>query len=236
MIAGDTKIFLLSNLKEPTTLAELHAKGGYPFPIFTTTDHVTVGWLDRIVPLGQTRVLKVTLDDGTSFKATPEQKIILLDGARVRVDYLSEGKSLRPLYLSRKQNYPMFEEISDYNLKAVVSMDCQKVRKVARMVGEFKHGERLPPGTKVSHIDGDKENCHPSNLDVSINPGARQRKFVHPFAKSLKDAIEFINQQPRNHKVVSVSDAGTDFVYGCVSVQTDNLALGGVFFGTIEDE
>lgn len=236
MISGDTKIYTLSNLSAPTTLAEL-AKGKYPIPVFTAVGRVTVGWLDRIVSFGEMKVLRVTLDDGTFFKATPDQKLVCLDGTTVKAANLKPGNSLAPLYLSfDKQGYPMFEEISNYNVGAIASMDCQKVRKVARMVGESKYGDRLPPGTTVSHIDGDKKNCHPVNLDVSVNPDARQRKFVHPFAKSLKDAIEFINSTPRNHKVMSVADAGDDFVYGCVSLESSNLALGGVFFGTIEHE
>lgn len=237
MISGDSKVYLLSKLDEPKTVADLATAGIYPLLVFTAEGRVTIGQVDRFVKFGVAKLLNVTLDDGTTLKVTPDQRFQLLDGTACKASELTIGKSLLPLYLSEeKQGYPMFAEIGGYNIHALTSMDCQRVRKVARMVGEFKHGDRLPPGTTVSHIDGNKKNCHPDNLNVIVKPDAKQRKFEHPFAKSLKDANAFIKLHPRNHKVALVSDAGSELVYGCASVSTRNLAVNGVFLNTIEDE
>jgi hypothetical protein len=235
MIAGDSKIFLLSDLGEPTTIGALASLRSFPYAVFTATGRVTVGTLDRIVNMGKRKIISVTLDDNSVLRVTADQKLLLLDGTYAPASDCA-GKSLTPLYLGEKKGYPTFEEIGDYHLHALTSMDCERVRKVARMVGEYKRGDRLPPKTTVSHIDGNKKNCHPDNLDVSVNLDAKQRKFMHPYAKAIKEANEFIKANKRNHKVIAVEDAGEDFVYGCVSLNSKNLAVNGVFIGTIEDE
>jgi len=53
-----------------------------------------------------TKVLKITLDDGQTFKFTPDHKFLMRDGSYKEAQYLEEGDSIMPLYSKKtKKGY-----------------------------------------------------------------------------------------------------------------------------------
>jgi hypothetical protein len=238
MLSGDTPIYLLRDLSKPVTLGELAHKGTFPEAVMSFDGtRITVGWLERVVSCGMAPVKSVIFDDHTGFKATSDQKLLYFDGTPVSIDAVELHKSLMPLYLDKdKHGYPTYRENSGYHLDANTEADCQKVRKVARMVAEAKLSSRIVSNTYVKHIDGNRLNCHPDNLAVTVKSNAKQRKFIHPFIKAVLDANEIIESHPRNHKIVEVSSGGEYAnVYGCVVSPMNNVAIGGIFMVTDND-
>lgn len=229
---------ILSDVMAPISLAELATRhSDDPVAVFTVTDRVTVGWLDAVAPGGVAHVLNIRLDDDTVLKVTEDQEFVLLDGTIIKAHDLKPGHSLCPLYLSLdKHGYPNYRETSSYNAGALTHIDHQKVRKVSRMVAEYKEGGRLIPSTFVTHVDQNRKNCHPINLTVTHKNNTKQRKVVAPIVAALKEAQKVIQAHPKNHKIIQVTIGKPEAVYSCVMPHSDNLAIGGVFLRSTKGE
>ena len=239
MFAGDTKIHLLRDLANPVTLADLAKSDSLPEPIFTFNGFcITVGYLEKVISCGKVPVKQVMFDNHEGIIVTPDQEFLLLDGTPTKLKDIELHKSLMPLYLSQdKHGYPTYQENTDYHLSAHTITDRHRTRKVSRMVAEAQTASRLIPNTYVNYIDGNKYNCHPINLAVTTKSNAKQRKFVHPFVKAVIEAQKIIETHPKNHKVVEISsDEQYANVYGCVVSPMNNVAIGGVFMVTADDE
>ena len=114
---------------------------------------------------------KITLDNGKSFKCTPDHMIMTVDGNFRRADELSVGQSLMPLH--SRINKSGYEEFYDKNKCAWV----QTHRRVAETLKgkdtedakeRLKH-EDIPIAKKVlniHHVDGNKLNNIPDNIKV----------------------------------------------------------------------
>lgn len=239
MLLGSSQVFLLRDLSKPTTLADLAISDSLPEPVLSFDGkRITVGFLERVVSCGKAPVISVMFDDHQGLHVTQDQPFLLFDGTPCPAKDLKPSNSLMPLYLGQdKRGYPTYRENTGYHLHAETEADCQKVRKIARMVAEYKEGTRLTSKTYVNHIDGSKYNCHPDNLAVTHKSEAKQRKFIHPFVKAVLDAKKIIESHPKNHKVVEVLPGEQHVnVYGCVVSPWNNIAIGGVFLQTANDE
>lgn len=238
MLSGKTHIYILSDLEKPVTLDELARSDRLPQPVFSFDgQRITVGWLEQIIPCGRSPVINVIFDNHDGLVVTRDQKLLLFDGSPASTEENLIGKSLLPLYLSKdRHGYCTYRENTGYHLNANTEADCQKVRKVARMVAEAKLSSRLVSNTYVKHIDGNKQNCHPDNLSVTQKSGIKQRKFVHPFVKAVIDAQKIIESHHKNHKVVEVLPGEQVNVYGCIVTPMNNMAVNGVFVQTSDNE
>lgn len=239
MIAADTLIECLSDLSKLITIDTLYkTHSDTVIPVFTQTlERITVGCIERIVHLGKAPICVVETD-GSTLKVTPDQKFLLLDGSLCSAADLVAGKSLMPLYLRvDKIGNTLYLENTDYNAGALVVCDAAKERKVSRMVAETLLGSRLPKALFVTHVDDNKNNCHPSNIAVEHRSGYNNKCFIHPFIKAMKDAKEFIQANQRNHKVINVTSGGMEDVFGCIMKRGENnFAACGVFLKSAEDE
>lgn len=239
MLLGSSQVYLLRDLSKPTTIADLAICDTLPEPVFTFDGtRITVGLLERVVSCGKAPVITVVFDNHSGLHVTADQPFLLFDGTPCLAKDLTPGKSLMPLYLGQnKRGYPTYRENTSYHLNAETEADCQKERKTARMVAEHKIGARVGSKIHVNHIDGSKYNCHPDNLAVTHKSDAKQRKFIHPFVKAVLDAKKIIESHPKNHKVVEVLQGEQHAnVYGCVVSPWNNIAIGGVFLQTANDE
>lgn len=238
MLSGKSHIYTLSNLETPRTLEELAHCDTLPEPVFSFDGvRITVGWLERVIHCGRVSVHDLIFDNHDGLVVTADQRLLLFNGDPVTLEEGVIGKSLLPLYLDRdKHGYPIYRENTGYHLNANTEADCQKTRKVARMVAENKLSSRLVSNTYVKHVDGNRYNCHPDNLAVTQKSGAKQRKFVHPFVKAVIDAQKIIESHPKNHKVVEILSGESVDVYGCIVSPMNNMAVNGVFVQTADDE
>jgi len=184
--------------------------------------------------LGQQQVFEVKLDDGGLVQASPSTLFVTLGGERKMAPELQPGDRLLPLYLEEDAHgYPTFRVPG-----RVVK------RKIARFVAEWKLGRKLPKGTNVLHIDKDRKNYHPDNLEIKLDGRGPKKGHKNPLITAYNDAKELLNEfaavsplisqivekkTKRNHKVVAVTPGKLSEVY-CASVRSmGSLCASGVF-------
>lgn len=215
-------------------------------------------WRDGRITVGQVRgrigprkpMVRVLLDDGTALRVSIDQEFVRRDGSLVRAGSLAGGDRLMPLYVSFTTNgYPLFRHVSNHFKDAPCPIDRKRRRLVSRMVCEWRVGGRLQPGVKVWHLDRDRRNCDPSNLDLryarnrgsALVPRIKAVAQANKFADAAWDLIakhrrERLRPSPDNHRVKSVDEADEEPVLvldstleGCF-----NVGVGGVFLAVKE--
>lgn len=184
--------------------------------------------------VGQQQIFDVALDDGNRLSVSASSKLVMTSGRMKMPPELVPGDSLLPLYLEEDNHgYPTYR---------IPGRDVK--RKIARLVAEWKLGRKLPRGTVVKHIDGNRKNYHPDNLRITIdeNRGVKSHKnkavrAIHMGQKALE---EFATMSPRladvvkprrkrNHKVESVIPGLLDEVYTASVQFMGLLSVSGVF-------
>lgn len=208
-------------------------------PVFSWDGlRITVGLASKCRPTGEEQLFSVVLDDGSELAVGASTAFLLRSGDEaLSPAELSRGDSLLPLYLSEdKQGYPTYKNVG-LRWPTGPKIDRQSVRKISRMVAEWKHGAPLPAGTYVEHIDGDRKNCHPDNLRIVHKPAKASRSKRYGLVDALKEAADVVREfeqirpkrLPNNHSVCDVTPMEMDVVYD-LTVDTGNvIVLGGVF-------
>ena len=109
------------------------------------------------------KLIKITLDDGTSLKTAPEHPYVLRDGSSVRADQLIPGMSLMPLY----------REITDKGYERCYNPETQKYETTHSLVAKnFYQNEWQNTARPVVHHkcpwerETNKRNNSPRNLEV----------------------------------------------------------------------
>ena len=109
------------------------------------------------------KLIKITLDDGTSLKTAPEHPYVLRDGSSVRADQLITGMSLMPLY----------REITDKGYERCYNPETQKYETTHSLVAKnFYQNEWQNTERPVVHHkcpwerETNKRNNSPKNLEV----------------------------------------------------------------------
>lgn len=173
-IAMHQKVNLLDN--RDLTLQEIieeYEQGieNYTYTVNQKTLELEPG---KIVWAGKTRLnaqlVEVLLDNGEKVITTPDHRYIMRDGSEVEAQYLKEGDSLMPLYLSthktskyqHEEKYLRYICPSNGKKKWVHTMVCPKTK----------------PGieTEIHHKDLNSLNNHPSNL---IEMDTKEHRELH---------------------------------------------------------
>ena len=103
-LAGDTAIRLLNG--ETKTIKELYESQAKDFWVYSIdkNGNIVPGKADTVLLTRKNAdVLKVTLDNGKSFKCTPDHKCMLRDGSYVEAKDLKAGVALMPLYTKKER-------------------------------------------------------------------------------------------------------------------------------------
>jgi hypothetical protein len=102
-------------------------------------------------------LVKVLLDDGSSFTCTPDHRIMLRNGQYVQAQYLVEGTSLMPFnsYKRSDRNYRM--------IQSNTGRDIAQYAHVAQYYDIIKEGYN---SQHIHHKDGNGFNDLPENLEV----------------------------------------------------------------------
>lgn len=184
--------------------------------------------------LGEEQIFDVELDDGAIVRVSPSTHFVLKNGQRKTAPGLRPGDSLLPLYLDVDYHgYPAYR---------IPGRDVK--RKIYRLMGEWKAGRPLPRGTEVRHIDGDKLNYHPDNLDVKFNARSKKRRRKNKLGKAYQDAQALLQEcadaspllaeiaEKRthgNHKVVRISPGRMSEVFTASVRSEGSVSVSGVF-------
>jgi len=163
-VSPDTLIPLLSGeTKAVSELIDDYNNGvkNYVYSIDEKTGKVVPGEIEWA---GYTRedaeVVKVWLDNDKYITCTPDHNFLTRDGKWVEASKLREGQSLMPLYLGRSTK----KTVRDYT--TVYHPSTGKYEMVHRLVS--KHYNIKENGKIIHHIDFNKWNNNPENLDGSM--------------------------------------------------------------------
>lgn len=165
-ITGDTRIAVADG-RQAVSIKQL-AEEGKDVPVFCTTKEggVRVRWgRNPRLTRKNHEVWKVTLDDGSTIRATPDHNFMLRDGSSKKLQELDPGDSLMPFVKGKYLNFNR----DDWWINS--SDGHHGVDREARIVAEFKDG-RWPkdfPEEVVHHKDGDHWNNSYDNVQIKTN-------------------------------------------------------------------
>jgi intein/homing endonuclease len=166
-VVPETKIPLLNG--KTKTVAELildfeNGIDNYTYSIDESTKNIVPG---KILWAGYTRknadLVRVTLDNDKFIECTPDHNFMTRGGQWIQAQNLQEGQALMPIY---------FEETikgTNKGYTTVYNPSDGKYKEVHRLVPEYYGSIERGLGKVVHHIDFDKKNNYPSNLDCSMN-------------------------------------------------------------------
>ena len=175
-LTGDTKVPLLDG--RTCTMKELvteYGNGGV-FHTYSVgaNGKVTAGrGHSPQVTRPNAEVWEVTLDNGEAVKGTPDHPFMLRDGSYRRLDELSPGDSLMPLY--RRDSEKSRDGMDGYDMYLCPATG--KWRFTHRSVASWKWRRLLKTeGRVIHHEDFDKRNNDPRNLG---DPLAEEHLQIH---------------------------------------------------------
>jgi deoxycytidine triphosphate deaminase len=156
---GDTRVALVNG--ESASLEEMarrHDLGelfwGYSLG---QSGRIIVTLLDAPRFIGRDSLLEITLDNGESVSATPDHVFVRRDGLLTAARDLRPGDSVMPLYRSLQRGYEhVYQPINGHLLPTHRLADEWNLR---------NNIYRDQPGTHRHHIDFDRRNNRPTNIE-----------------------------------------------------------------------
>ena len=110
--------------------------------------------------IGRDSLLEIVLDDGHRIDATPDHEFLLRDGQMAPAGVLRPGDSLMPLYRTARRGYEMVYQPLSGHLYPTHRLSDE---------WNLKHGIYADvPGTHRHHIDWNRRNNRPDNLERMI--------------------------------------------------------------------
>lgn len=173
---GDTKIPLLDG--KVFTIKQLaEGAAGSKFWVYScTADGLIMPGEAVAHKTGKRKLVKVTLDNDLFVRCTADHLFMLRDGNYAKAKDLKPGASLMPLYryVSNTPWFRGYEQV--YNPKTETKYFTHRIVAVA------VHKENIR-GRVVHHIDFDKRNNAPSNLQVMTKEAHREYHTQHTLGK-----------------------------------------------------
>lgn len=135
------------------------AEEGKDVPVYCydSSSNLTIRWMRNPRITGESvPVYKVTFDNGFSLKATKNHKFRLRNGSYTEVEKLLPGSSLATL-----TGYKV-----DDRLRFCY---CNGDVYASRLIAEFYEGRKILPDEHVHHLNKDRNNDYPDNLQLKNN-------------------------------------------------------------------
>lgn len=238
-LTGDTKIRLLDGTTK--TLKELHDKEAKDFWVYSidASGNIVPGKADCVVLTKKNaKVLKVTLDNGKSFKCTPNHKCLLRNGTYVEAQELKAGDALMPLYTKEANVYGEMvynpgiakdetDAVGTWGYThRIIPVHTNGVQRRGQLAIATKKAAIVNTGTKFTDEILAKHSARMKQAYSSTERREMQRKC----SQEYWDKKCYLGDY-KNHKVVSVVECAAEDVYDIRSVDTyHNFALDcGVF-------
>ena len=147
------------------------ARDGKDVPVFCVTPRgkLAVRMMRRPRKTAErVAVYKVTLDDGSVLRATPNHNFMLRDGTYREVAGLRHGDSLRVM---TKYEAPVVDVVKSARTASKqnywwLTVGGAHVRAEHRLIAEHYTGKSIPRGSIVHHKDRNGQNNAPNNLQV----------------------------------------------------------------------
>lgn len=176
-VTGDTLVAVADG-RNAVSIRQL-AEENYTGPVYsmqTQNGQVVTSYCSRVWKTRENaKLVQVTLDDGSTFRCTPDHLIMLRTGQYVQAKDLIPGTSLMPF--NSKQRVDRKYRIIQSN----TGRDIAQYAHVAQFYDIIKTGYDLQ---HIHHIDGDGSNDLPENL-APVN--AREHNAAHMMGK--KNAV-----------------------------------------------
>ena len=222
MIAGDTLVHTLSG-DVPVSVLAAKEESFYGFAWFGNR----IGYARMFASETSKTMMshRVVLDSGSSIRVSNLTRVVCRDGESALMIAL-EGDSVMPLYLKPSSlGYSTYRQLREDRKLAPAPCDRRGWRSVARMVAEQVHGEPLPAGYFVRHVDGDRTNCSPLNLHLEATEKPQRKK-----SSATSRLIEANRARlPNNHCVVGEMVYGEEEGFDITPIDASNFAAGEVF-------
>ena len=175
---------------------------GYQGPVYSMqaqTGQVVTSYCSRVWKSKENaELVKVTLDDNSSFTCTPDHRIMLRNGQYVQAQHLLEGTSLMPFnsYKRSDRNYRM--------IQSNTGRDIAQYAHVAQYYDIVKEGYN---SQHIHHKDGNGFNDLPENLEaIDAIEHNRQHMLgeVNAFHKMSNTSYEtWVQKQSNRQKGVN---------------------------------
>ncbi len=156
---GDTRVALVDGTSATLEDMARRADAGEVFWGYSVGENgrVVVALLDAPRFVGRDALLEVELDHGEVVRATPDHDFMLRDGRMLRAADLRPGQSLMPLYRDLWRGYEMvYQPLNGFLLPTHRLADEWNLR--CGIYADL-------PGTHRHHIDFDRRNNRPTNLE-----------------------------------------------------------------------
>ena len=167
-VTGDTLVAVADG-RGHVRIDEL-AASGRDVPVFCLDDRgkVAVRTMRRPRKTGdQVAVFKMTLDDGSSVRATANHKFRLRDGTYRELRDLAPGDSLKIMTRFEASIKEVFPGANSRSEDYWWVNDGQKSSRLEhRYIAEFAYGTTIPAGYVVHHRDCNAQNNAPENLAI----------------------------------------------------------------------
>lgn len=177
-LTGDTKIALLDGTT--STIEELYKKGATDFYVYSIDgkSNLVPGLAQKVVCNGSKEVVRVTLDDGSSFKCTPDHRLLLRNNIYKEAKDCVVQESLMPLYKKfGKISRCTYEQIYNPATDKWVYTHVQSLLFTDRTQFKLK-GKR-----NIHHIDKNPRNNEPTNLQMMSLSDHKKIHLLDPETK-----------------------------------------------------
>ncbi len=156
-LTGDTMVPLLDGTEESIAEIARRKQAGEDLWVYSYADgKVVPGRVYAAENTGQKPTVKVTLDNGKSFRCTADHRVLLRDGSYVEAGKLDPGTSLMPLYRQT-------DTLGRTEYEQVMHPGSTQWQFTHSMVADAVYGPR-EFGEVVHHRDINPRNNHPDNL------------------------------------------------------------------------
>jgi|GEM_PF-58605 len=191
-LTGDTLVALADGRGE-MTIAEL-AEIGEDAAVYCLDQKgaIAIRMMRNPRVTGYEPVYRVTLDDGSTVRATANHKFRLRGGGYYRVDELRPGDSLHLLTRFEASIKDVFQAANSRSQDYLWLNNSGRVGNLAehRMIAEFHYNQKIPRGSVVHHRDFDAKNNRPDNLEIMTQEahdrlhGDRMRSETNPMVRA----------------------------------------------------
>jgi len=204
--SGDTKVKLVDGDYSFTELIERANAGERLYGFGVLDGRIVIQELVSPRFIDNSALLEVALDNGELIRCTPDHKFLLKNGGEVEARHLESGDSLHAIYEWDDHGYPgVYDPVFAARLGSS-GRDRRGARSsVHRMVARDILGKS--EGFDVHHLDGNKRNNHPSNLEcISASEHARihNRESLRHLLGGQASAEKFATDPEHRQKILSI--------------------------------